>query len=144
MAVEDCRNSIANALELLQSCANPSKCLFRQNVCFLLSAKQSAHSAFNTLRRRQNGRHFAGDTFNRIFVNENGRISIKFSLKFVPKGPINNIPALVQLMAWRRPDVTRPLMSYIPSVLSFMRFRKIFKGWNSSLSFIDNVFLIFK
>ena len=25
------------------------------------------------------------------------------SLKFVPKGPINNIPALVQIMAWRRP-----------------------------------------
>ena len=26
-------------------------------------------------------------------------ISIKISLKFVPKGPINNIPALVQVMA---------------------------------------------
>ena len=25
------------------------------------------------------------------------------SLKFVPKGPINNIPSLVQVMAWRRP-----------------------------------------
>ena len=24
-------------------------------------------------------------------------------MKFVPKGPINNIPALVQIMAWRRP-----------------------------------------
>ena len=30
------------------------------------------------------------------------RISIKFSLKFVPKGPINNNPSLVQAMAWRR------------------------------------------
>ena len=57
----------------------------------------------NTLRPRQNGRHFADDTFNRIFVNDNIRISIKFSLKFVPNGPINNIPALVQIMAWRRP-----------------------------------------
>ena len=56
-----------------------------------------------TLRPRQNGRHFADDTFNRIFVNENVRISIKFSLKFVPKGPINNIPALVQIMACRHP-----------------------------------------
>ena len=27
-------------------------------------------------------------------------ISIKISLKFVPKGPINNITALVQIMAW--------------------------------------------
>ena len=28
---------------------------------------------------------------------------IKISLKFVPEGPINNIPALVQIMAWRLP-----------------------------------------
>ena len=58
---------------------------------------------FNTLRPRQNGRHFTYDTFKRIFLNENFGISIKISLKFVPKGPINNIPALVQIMAWRRP-----------------------------------------
>ena len=54
------------------------------------------------VRPRQNGRHFADDTFNRIFVNENVRIAIEFSLKFVLKRPINNIPALVQIMAWRR------------------------------------------
>ena len=57
----------------------------------------------HTLRPRQNGRHFADDTFKRIFMNENIRIPINISLKFVPKGPINNIPALVQIMAWRRP-----------------------------------------
>ena len=56
----------------------------------------------NTLRPRHNGRHFADDTFKCIFLNENVRISIKISLKFVPKGPINNIPALVQIMAWHR------------------------------------------
>ena len=50
----------------------------------------------------QNGRHFTDDTFKRIFLNENVRISIKISLKFVPNGLINNIPALVQIMAWRR------------------------------------------
>ena len=38
-----------------------------------------------------------------IFLNENVWIPIKLSLKCVPKGPINNIPALVQIMAWRRP-----------------------------------------
>ena len=54
----------------------------------------------NTLRPRQNGRDFADDTFKLIFLNENVGISIKISLKFVPKGPINNIPALVQVMAW--------------------------------------------
>ena len=36
-------------------------------------------------------------------MNENGRMSIKLSLKFVPKGPINNTLALVQTMARRRP-----------------------------------------
>ena len=56
----------------------------------------------NSLRARQNDRRFADDTFKRIFLNENVRISIKISLKFVPKDPINNNPALVQIMAWRR------------------------------------------
>ena len=59
--------------------------------------------ALNTLRPIQNGRHFADDTFKRIFLKENVRISIEISLKFVPKSPIDNIPALVQIMAWRRP-----------------------------------------
>ena len=58
---------------------------------------------FNTLRPRQNGRHFPDDIFKCIFSNENVWISIKISLNFVPRGPINNIPALVQVMDWRRP-----------------------------------------
>ena len=62
----------------------------------------SMQTGVNTLRPRQNRRHFTNDTFKRIFLNENVRISIKISLKFVPKGPINNNPALVQIMAWRR------------------------------------------
>ena len=57
----------------------------------------------NTLRPRQNGRHFPDDIFKCIFLNENGRVSIKFSLKFAPKVPFTNIPALVQIMAWRCP-----------------------------------------
>ena len=68
----------------------------------------------NKLRPRQNGRHFADDTFKHIFLNENVRISIKISLKFVPKGPINNIPALVQIMAWRRSGdkpLSEPMMT---------------------------------
>ena len=41
-------------------------------------------------------------TFEIHFFNENISISIKISLKFVPKGVINNITALVQIMAWHR------------------------------------------
>ena len=62
----------------------------------------------NTLRPRQDGRHFPDDTFKLIFLNENVRIAIKISLKFVPKGPINNVRSLVQIMAWRRPGA-KPL-----------------------------------
>ena len=68
---------------------------------------------FNTLRPRRNEQHFADDIFKRIFFDENVWISIKISLKFVPKGPINNIPALVQIMAWRRSDdkpLSEPMM----------------------------------
>ena len=43
-----------------------------------------ALSHINTLRPKQNGRHFADDTFKRIFLNLNVRYSIKISLKFVP------------------------------------------------------------
>ena len=55
---------------------------------------------FNTLRPRH-VRHFVDDIFQHIFLNENVWISIEISLKFVPKGPIINIPAMVQIMAWR-------------------------------------------
>ena len=57
-------------------------------------------SNFNTLRPRRNRCHFAVDMFKCIFVYENVLIAIRISLKFIPKGPINNIPALVQIMAW--------------------------------------------
>ena len=55
-------------------------------------------SLFNSLRPRQNRRHFADDIFECIFLNENVWIAIMISLKFVSKGPINNITALVSLL----------------------------------------------
>ena len=44
----------------------------------------------------------ADDIFNCIFLNENDKIQIQISLKLVPKFPMDNNPALVQVMAWRR------------------------------------------
>ena len=58
-------------------------------------------SLFNTLKRRQNGHHFPDDILKCILLNEN--VWILIPLKFVFKGPINNIPALVQRLAWHRP-----------------------------------------
>ena len=71
----------------------------------------------NTLRPRQDGRHFADDIFKYIFVNENVWISLKISLKSVPKIRINNIPALVLIMAWCRPG-DRPLFE--PMMVSLL------------------------
>ena len=50
----------------------------------------------NTLRPRQNGRHFADNIFRCIFLNVNVWILIIISLKCVPNGPINITPALVR------------------------------------------------
>ena len=44
----------------------------------------------------------ADEIFKCNFVNEKFLILIKISLKFVPKGPIDNKAALVQVMVWRR------------------------------------------
>ena len=44
----------------------------------------------------------ADDIFKCIFFNENTRILIQISLKFVPNGPIDNKSALVRVMAWRQ------------------------------------------
>ena len=102
----------------------------------------------NTLRPRQNGRHFADDICKCIFLNENVWISIKISLKFVPKGPINNIPSLVQIMALRRPG-NKPLSEAMmvnlpthicvtrPQWVNALRPKQNLKGWN----FADDIFL---
>ena len=51
---------------------------------------------------------FADNIWKCVFLNENILISINISLKFVPTGPVNNIPALDQIIAWRRPGA-KPL-----------------------------------
>ena len=81
----------------------------RSHICTCLTLE-------GTSRLKQNGRHFADDTFKCIFLNENVRISLKISLKFVPKGPINNIPALVQIMVWQQSGdkpLSEPMIAYI-------------------------------
>ena len=48
-----------------------------------------------------------------IFLNENVTISIKISLKLVPKDSINDIPSMIQIMVWRWPSdkpLSEPVM----------------------------------
>ena len=76
--------------------------LITKNLLFTVSLT-SFYIFFNILRLRQNGRHLADNLFKCIFLNENMWIWIKISLKFGPKGPINHIPSLVQIMASCQP-----------------------------------------
>ena len=79
----------------------------------LLGMSLLTHAGINSLRPRQMAAILADDIFKWIFLNENVITSLEISLKSVPKGPINNIPALVQIMAWRRPGdkpVSEPMM----------------------------------
>ena len=81
-------------------------------------------SSLNTWRPRQNGRHFADTIFKSILLNEDPRISTKISLKFVPQGPINNIPALVQRMASCRPGrkpLSELMMEYCYRIIDFLQ-----------------------
>ena len=71
------------------------------------------YSNRNTLRPRLNGRHFTDKTHSKAFLNEDNGIWIKISLMFLPKDPINNISALVQIIAWPRPGdkpVSEPML----------------------------------
>ena len=77
-----------------------------------------------TLRPRWNRRYFWDDIFKCIFLNENILISITTSLKFIPKGPINIIQALVQIMAWRRPGdkpLSEPMMIILLTLVCVTR-----------------------
>ena len=93
--------------------------------CPLVEAsKQRERESINTLRPRQNGRHYPDEIFKCIFLNENAWISIKISLKSVPDGLINNIPALVQIMAWRRQGdkpLFEPVMARLPTHICVTR-----------------------
>ena len=68
----------------------------------------SYHIEAGTKWRRFHRRHFQ--------TNEIAKISIEISLKFVPSGPIDNISALVHIMAWRRTGdkpLFQPMMPYV-------------------------------
>ena len=69
-----------------------------------------------TSRPRHNEHNFPDDIFKSIFLNENAWISLNISLEFVPKVQINNIVALVQIMAWCQTGdkpLSEEMMAYV-------------------------------
>ena len=67
---------------------------------------------------------------------------IKISLKFSPKGPINNIAALVQIMASRRSGgkpLSEPMMVRLPTHICVARPQWVNKAKQTSASMISNI-----
>ena len=95
---------------------------FCQTLTGPVSKTTSVKYCLNTPRPRQNGHHFPDDIFKCIFLNEKIFISIKISQKFIPNGPINNIPALVQIMTWcqsGKKPLSESMMAYFTN--AYMR-----------------------
>ena len=68
--------------------------------------------------------------FKCIFLNENVWIPIEISLKFIPKGSINNNPALFQIMAWCSPGdkpLSEPMMARLLTHICVTRLRWVKK-----------------
>ena len=83
---------------------------------------------FNTMRQRQDGRYFTDDVLKYIFVNEKVWILVKIPLKYVARGPINNIPPFVQIMAWRRPGdkpLSELMLVSVPTHICVTRPRRV-------------------
>ena len=75
---------------------------------------------------------------------------IWISLKFVPKGPINNIPALVRIMAWRRPGdkpLSEPMIVRLPTHICVTRpqwVKNVFQYTRNSIDKHDKRELIYQ
>ena len=70
----------------------------------------------NTLRPRLDRHHFVFVIFKCMFSNKYILILNKMSLKYIPKGPIKDNPALFQMMAWHRPG-DKPLFEPMMNIL---------------------------
>ena len=92
-----------------------------------------------TLRPGRNGRRFPDAIFKCIFLTENVWIRSKMSLKIVPKGALNNIPALVQIMAWRRPGdkpLSEPMMVSLLTHICVARLQWVYKTLDTPREFL--------
>ena len=73
---------------------------FKSSQVFLKRPPGLSTQVVNTLKMRQNGCHCADNIFKCTFLHENWCLLIKILPNFAANGPINNIPSLVQIMAW--------------------------------------------
>ena len=109
--------------------------------------QQMDRKHFNSFPPGQNGSHFADDIFMCIFMNEKSRILSQISLKFVPKGPIDNkvsigsgnglAPNRRQAIIWTNAD---PVQRRIYAALGGDELIVIYK-WDPITIFLSNSFM---
>ena len=76
----------------------------------------------DTLKPGHYGRHIE-KTLSNAF-SEKSLYLIKISQKFIPNGPIDNITAMVQIMAWCQPgakSLSEPMMAILPMHMCITR-----------------------
>ena len=103
--------------------------------CSLSTSSELGLIILTHLRPRQNVRHFTDDVFKCIFLNENVWIPIKFSRKFVPRCRINNISALVQIIARQHPGdkpLSEPMMVKLMMHICITRPQWVNKDYENS------------
>ena len=115
--------------------------LFRWKLACLVFVNTHFSLLINEMRQRQIYHHLANNILKWIFLKSEWKYmswsALKISPLFVPKVLINNIPALVQIMAWRRPG-DKPLSE--PTIVSLLMHRShsasmaSMEQWNSTAS----------
>ena len=85
--VQERRNSSAFAMVLRLSCTKPA--IWN-------------HTSTHWWRDKKDSIFFSDDIFRFILLHENCCILIQISQEYIPNGPIDNEPALVQIMSWRQ------------------------------------------
>ena len=81
------------------SICTPVENPIEQNVRPVNFRYRTVLETINSSNHGQHGWYYPDDIFKCIFMNEKFCILIRISLKFVPKGPIKNIPVLVHIMS---------------------------------------------
>ena len=105
-------------------------CKTVSNYMFHCNTHMVCDNAFNPSSPGQNSRLFADDIFICIFMNEKFCILVKISLKFVPKGLIDNKPAMVKIMAWCR---MWGFLWWAPSAKTLRKdHHRVSSGWSST------------
>ena len=80
--------------------------------------------------------------FSRRHFQENAWILLKIPLKSVPKVRINNIPALVQIMAWRRPGdkpLSEPMMVSLLTHICVTRPQWVKKSYSLNIDSVESM-----